>query len=109
MGYDVVGPLPADSLFPKAVGGAYDGCVAMYHDQGHIPFKTVGFEWNGETGTMKSVRGVNITLGLPIIRTSVDHGTAMEIAGMGIASADAMKLAIDYAVRMVVGKGNRQP
>lgn len=103
-GYHVEGPLPADSLFPKAVGGAYDGCVAMYHDQGHIPFKTVGFDWDGGTGKMKSVRGVNITLGLPIIRTSVDHGTAMEIAGKGIASADAMKLAIDYAVLMAAGK-----
>lgn len=99
-GFNVEGPIPADTLFPKAIGGVYDGCVAMYHDQGHIPFKTVGFNWDQSKGQMKSVRGVNITLGLPIIRTSVDHGTAMEIAGKGIASPDAMVLAIEYAARL---------
>lgn len=99
-GYHVEGPVPPDTLFAKAVGGVYDGCIAMYHDQGHIPFKLVGFNWDKKAGKMKSVRGVNITLGLPIIRTSVDHGTAMEIAGKGIASADAMKLAIQYAVQL---------
>jgi 4-hydroxythreonine-4-phosphate dehydrogenase len=99
-GYRVEGPVPADTLFPKAIGGVYDGVVAMYHDQGHIPFKVVGFDWDRSVAAMKSVRGVNITLGLPIIRTSVDHGTAMEIAGRNIASADAMDLAIDYAVRL---------
>lgn len=100
-GYNVEGPVPADTLFPKAIGGIYDGCVVMYHDQGHIPFKVVGFDLDKTTQKMKSVRGVNITLGLPIIRTSVDHGTAMEIAGQGIASHDAMVLAINYAVRLV--------
>ena len=100
-GMTVEGPIPSDTLFPKAVGGLYDGCVVMYHDQGHIPFKIVGFNWDKEARKMSSVRGVNITLGLPIIRTSVDHGTAMEIAGQNIASADAMKLAIDYAVRLL--------
>lgn len=104
-GYDVEGPVPPDTLFAKSVGGVYDGCVAMYHDQGHIPFKLVGFNWDKVSGKMKSVRGVNITLGLPIIRTSVDHGTAMEIAGKGIASADAMKLAIQYAVQLHTHKG----
>ena len=99
-GYQVEGPVPPDTLFPKAIGGLYDGCVAMYHDQGHIPFKVHGFHWDREGGKMKSVRGVNITLGLPIIRTSVDHGTAMEIAGRNIASPDAMVLAIEYAVRL---------
>ncbi|WP_207720137.1 4-hydroxythreonine-4-phosphate dehydrogenase PdxA [Flavobacterium undicola] len=99
-GFNVEGPIPADTLFPKAIGGVYDGCVAMYHDQGHIPFKTIGFNWDQAKGQMKSVRGVNITLGLPIIRTSVDHGTAMEIAGKGIASPDAMVLAIEYAARL---------
>ena len=99
-GYNVEGPIPSDTLFPKAIGGVYDGCVAMYHDQGHIPFKVVGFNWDKIAKQMKSVRGVNITLGLPIIRTSVDHGTAMEIAGQNIASADAMVLAIKYAVRL---------
>lgn len=99
-GYRVEGPVPADTLFPKAIGGVYDGIVAMYHDQGHIPFKVVGFNWDKSARQMKSVKGVNITLGLPIIRTSVDHGTAMEIAGRGIASADAMLLAIKYAVNL---------
>lgn len=100
-GLDVEGPFPADTLFAIASGGAFDGCVAMYHDQGHIPFKMIGFQWDKENNRMKSVRGVNITLGLPIIRTSVDHGTAFEIAGKGIASPDAMILAIKYAVNMV--------
>jgi len=100
LGYDVEGPVPPDTMFVKAVQGKYDGCVAMYHDQGHIPFKLEGFQWDNEKQTMKSVKGVNITLGLPIIRTSVDHGTAFEIAGKGIASADAMLVAIDYAIVM---------
>jgi len=99
-GMVVDGPVPSDTLFPKAIGGLYDGCVVMYHDQGHIPFKLTGFQWDKEANKMSSVRGVNITLGLPIIRTSVDHGTAMEIAGKNIASADAMKLAIEYAIRL---------
>jgi len=105
-GFNVEGPIPADTLFPKAIGGLYDGCVAMYHDQGHIPFKVVGFNWDKKEAKMKSVRGVNITLGLPIIRTSVDHGTAMEIAGKGIASPDAMILAIKYAVKLLKSKNN---
>jgi 4-phospho-D-threonate 3-dehydrogenase / 4-phospho-D-erythronate 3-dehydrogenase len=100
MGISVEGPLPPDTMFVKAVQGKYDGCVAMYHDQGHIPFKLEGFKWDNEKQTMKSVKGVNITLGLPIIRASVDHGTAFEIAGQGIASADAMLVAIDYGIVM---------
>ena len=72
----------------------------MYHDQGHIPFKMAGFAWNEETQSMDSVIGVNVTLGLPIIRTSVDHGTAFDIAGKGIASEDALLDAIEYAVKM---------
>ena len=100
LGYNVEGPFPPDTMFVKAVQGKFDGCIAMYHDQGHIPFKLEGFKWDNEKGTMKSVKGVNITLGLPIIRTSVDHGTAFEIAGQGIASADAMLVAIDYAIVM---------
>lgn len=100
LGYTVEGPFPPDTMFVKAVQGKFDGCIAMYHDQGHIPFKLEGFKWDNDKGTMKSVKGVNITLGLPIIRTSVDHGTAFEIAGQGIASADAMLVAIDYAIVM---------
>ncbi|MFL5811539.1 MAG: 4-hydroxythreonine-4-phosphate dehydrogenase PdxA [Flavisolibacter sp.] len=99
-GYDVEGPVPPDTLFAKAVTGAYGGVVAMYHDQGHIPFKLNGFKWDAKKKQMKSVKGVNITLGLPIIRTSVDHGTAFEIAGKGIASPDAMVLAIESAVQL---------
>ena len=97
----VEGPLPPDILFPRAKGGCYDGCVAMYHDQGHIPFKYEGFFWNCELGRMETVKGVNITLGIPIIRVSVDHGTAFEIAGQGIANPDSMVLAIEYAAKML--------
>ena len=99
-GYEVEGPVPPDTMFAKAATGAYGGVVAMYHDQGHIPFKLAGFKWNAEKQQMESVKGVNITLGLPIIRTSVDHGTAFEIAGKGIASPDAMILAIESAVQL---------
>lgn len=105
-GYDVEGPVPADTMFSKAVTGYYDGCVAMYHDQGHIPFKLSGFKWNNETRKMDSVKGVNITLGLPIIRTSVDHGTAFDIAGRNIASPDAMLLAIKYAAQLARNRKN---
>jgi 4-phospho-D-threonate 3-dehydrogenase / 4-phospho-D-erythronate 3-dehydrogenase len=98
-GLNVAGPIPPDTLFSKAIGGMYDGCVAMYHDQGHIPFKVVGFNWNKSKKTL-DVEGVNITLGLPIIRVSVDHGTAFEIAGKGIASEKAMLTSIDYAIKM---------
>jgi 4-hydroxythreonine-4-phosphate dehydrogenase len=73
-GWDVRGPLPADTLFFLAGRGDYDMVVAMYHDQGHGPIKVLGLE-----------AGVNITVGLPVIRTSVDHGTAFDIAGKGIA------------------------
>lgn len=100
LGYDVEGPVPPDTLFAKATMGAYGGVVAMYHDQGHIPFKLAGFKWDAVMQRMDSVKGVNITLGLPIIRTSVDHGTAFEIAGKGIASPDAMVLAIESAVQL---------
>ena len=99
-GFDVEGPVPPDTVFAKAVQGKFDGVVAMYHDQGHVPFKLVGFKWNNEKQKMDSVKGVNITLGLPIIRTSVDHGTAFEIAGRGIACEDAMLISIDYALKM---------
>ncbi|HEY8784568.1 MAG TPA: 4-hydroxythreonine-4-phosphate dehydrogenase PdxA [Mucilaginibacter sp.] len=99
-GYNVEGPVPPDTLFAKAATGAYGGIVAMYHDQGHIPFKLSGFKWDAEKKQMASVKGVNITMGLPIIRTSVDHGTAFEIAGKGVASADAMILAIESAVQL---------
>jgi len=103
-GFNVDGPVPPDSLFAKAKCGQYDGCVAMYHDQGHIPFKVVGFNWNKKTGKMDSVKGVNITLGLPIIRVSVDHGTAFDVAGKGIASEDALMLSLEYATKMALSR-----
>lgn len=102
-GYNVEGPIPSDTLFPKAIGGQFDGCVVMYHDQGHIPFKLIGFKWNKKKKRM-DVNGVNITLGLPIIRVSVDHGTAFDVAGKGIASEQAMNLSIDYAIQMAAHK-----
>src|SRR5207244_1904514 len=82
-GMRVSGPFPADSIFPKCAGGEYDFVLAMYHDQGHIPFKLLGFKWDGRSRGWSQVRGVNVTLGLPIIRTSVDHGVAFDIVGQG--------------------------
>lgn len=103
-GFNVAGPVPPDSLFAKARCGQFDGCVAMFHDQGHIPFKVCGFQWDAKTGKMESAEGVNITLGLPIIRVSVDHGTAFDVAGKGIASPSAMLLSIDYATKMAISR-----
>jgi len=85
----VTGPLPADTLMRRAVLGEFDGVVSMYHDQGHIAFKLIGFD-----------RAVNITLGLPIVRTSPSHGTAFDIAWQGRASADGMIAAIQIAARL---------
>lgn len=89
-GLDVVGPLPADTLFLRASRGSFDGVVALYHDQGHIPVKLLGMH-----------RAVNITLGLPVIRTSVAHGTAFDIVGTGVADPASMRAAIDMAIRLV--------
>jgi len=96
-GHDVQGPIPGDTVFVKLKGRWFDAVVAMYHDQGHVPVKLLGFSTNPETGEWESMNGVNVTLGLPIIRTSVDHGTAFDIAGRGIANADSLAEAIDYA------------
>ena len=100
LGIQVEGPLPPDTCFASAAAGQFDAAVAMYHDQGHIPVKIKGFRWDGGQGGWASVRGVNITLGLPIIRTSVDHGVAFDIAGKGIASEDSMSAAIELAVKL---------
>jgi 4-hydroxythreonine-4-phosphate dehydrogenase len=86
-------------------GGHYDAVVAMYHDQGHIPVKLLGFDVDPATGRWRALSGVNITLGLPIIRTSVDHGTAFDIAGKGIADATSMVEAVDYADQLAGGGG----
>ncbi|WP_416361231.1 4-hydroxythreonine-4-phosphate dehydrogenase PdxA [Mammaliicoccus sp. Dog046] len=99
-GIDVYGSLPADTLFSKANGGMYDIVVAMYHDQGHIPLKLLGFVYDQEKQNWKAVEGVNITLNLPIIRTSVDHGTAFDQAGQWTASEASLVNAIDYAIRL---------
>ncbi|MDQ7066144.1 MAG: 4-hydroxythreonine-4-phosphate dehydrogenase PdxA [candidate division KSB1 bacterium] len=104
-GWRVEGPLPPDVIFPRLKAGFYDGCVAMYHDQGHIPFKMETFVWDRESGAVRSIRGVNITLGLPIIRTSVDHGTAFDIVGKGIADPQPLVDAIRYAA-MLARKGS---
>jgi 4-phospho-D-threonate 3-dehydrogenase / 4-phospho-D-erythronate 3-dehydrogenase len=101
LGINAEGPIPADTLFSKLKGGLYDIAVAMYHDQGHIPVKVTGFILNNQTRKWESVRGVNITLGLPIIRTSVDHGTAFDQAGKGTATEESLIHAIEYAVKLV--------
>ena len=94
-GCRVVGPLPADSVFHQALKGKYGAVLSLYHDQGHIATKAVDFE-----------RTVSVTLGLPFLRTSVDHGTAFDIAGMGVASAVGMKEAILAAAEYC--RGGRQ-
>ncbi|MDN2454315.1 4-hydroxythreonine-4-phosphate dehydrogenase PdxA [Lactobacillus sp. UCMA15818] len=100
IGIDVDGPVPPDTIFPKAIGGWYDIVVAMYHDQGHIPVKLLGFNFDEETKSWSNVSGVNITLGLPIIRTSVDHGTAFDQVLKGTANDISLRNAIDYAARL---------
>lgn len=92
-GIDVVGPISADTVYYRAYSGAFDLVIAQYHDQGHIPIKLVAFD-----------TAVNVSLGLPIDRTSVDHGTAFDIAGTGKANHVNMKSAIAYARRLVSGK-----
>jgi 4-hydroxythreonine-4-phosphate dehydrogenase len=108
-GMNIDGPVPPDTLFGKAVGGQYDIVVAMYHDQGHIPVKLLGMKYDEEKGKWESVSGVNITLGLRFIRTSVDHGTAYGKAGRreGTANPDSLKEAIQYAVQMARARKNQ--
>lgn len=103
LGINAVGPIPPDSVFSEALGGWYDIVVCMYHDQGHIPLKTVGFVYDRELQAWKAVEGVNVTLGLPIIRTSVDHGTGFALAGKGTSNELSLVNAIDYAIRMAAG------
>jgi 4-hydroxythreonine-4-phosphate dehydrogenase len=106
-GLDVVGPVPGDTVFVKLRAGDYDAVIAMYHDQGHIPVKLLGFSVDPETGRWNALSGVNITLGLPIIRTSVDHGTAFDIAGKGIASEMSLIEAVEYAERLAAARLGR--
>ena len=93
-GIDTYGPEPGDTVFNRARNGTFDGVVAMYHDQGHVAVKVAGF-----------FDGINVSVGLPIIRTSVDHGTAFDIAGQGVARADSMEMAIEIAATMAVSDG----
>jgi 4-hydroxythreonine-4-phosphate dehydrogenase len=86
---NVTGPYPSDTLFYRAAKGEFDFVIAMYHDQGLIPVKLIGFE-----------NGVNTTLGLPFVRTSPDHGSAYDIAGKGIANPESMISAIEMAIRL---------
>lgn len=88
-GIQVTGPVPGDSLFQQAESGTFDAFVTMYHDQGLIPFKMIAKR-----------RGVNVTVGLPIVRTSVDHGVAYDIVGKGVASVDSLKQAYQIAERL---------
>lgn len=92
-GWQSEGPFPPDTVFHKAVAGRFDAVVCMYHDQGLIPFKLLHFE-----------DGVNVTLGLPIVRTSVDHGTAYDIAGRGVASPASLAAAFRLAGEIVVNR-----
>jgi 4-hydroxythreonine-4-phosphate dehydrogenase len=92
-GLDATGPLAADTLFVRAIAGEFDAVVAMYHDQGHVALKTIGFD-----------RAVNVTLGLPIVRTSVAHGTAFDIAWQGRAETSSLIEAVRVAGRLVLGR-----
>ena len=107
-GIAIEGPVPGDTIFVKALAGQFDAVVAMYHDQGHVAVKTLGFAMDPQTGLMSSLSGVNVTLGLPIIRTSVDHGTAFDIAGQGIANAASMVEAIELAAQMARARRQRR-
>ena len=102
LGIRTEGPVPPDTIFCKAKGGWYGAVVAMYHDQGHIPCKLDGFVFDQEAGRW-TMTGVNVTLGLPIIRTSVDHGTAFDKAGKGIADYQSLLEATQWAVQLARG------
>ena len=97
-GIGCLGPFPADTLFLRAAEGEFDAVVAMYHDQGMIPVKLLAFD-----------KAVNITIGIPIIRTSPAHGTAFDLAGRNIANPNGMKSAINTAIQMAIRKRNLQP
>ena len=103
-GIDATGPFPPDTVFCKALGRGFDLVVAMYHDQGHIPLKLLSFRYDDVTGAWSGLTGVNVTLGLPIIRSSVDHGTAFENAGKNVAGHMSMRNAIEYAAMLAKGR-----
>ena len=99
-GLDVSGPISGDTVFVRALGNEFDAVIAMYHDQGHIPLKLLGFNVDPVSREWTALQGVNITLGLPFVRTSVDHGTAFDIAGKNKASAQSMVEAIEFALNL---------
>ncbi|MHB1315140.1 MAG: 4-hydroxythreonine-4-phosphate dehydrogenase PdxA [Christensenellales bacterium] len=103
-GIQADGPVPPDTVFVKAIAGMYDIVVAMYHDQGHIPVKLCGFKLDIKTNRYSSISGINSTVGLPVIRTSVDHGTAFGKAGEGRANEESLVDAIRLAVVMARNK-----
>ncbi|MBK5261446.1 MAG: 4-hydroxythreonine-4-phosphate dehydrogenase PdxA [Peptostreptococcaceae bacterium] len=103
-GIDVSGAYPSDTIFSKARGGWFDIVVVMYHDQGHIPLKVLSFVYNKDLQKWDAVKGVNITLGLPIVRVSVDHGTAFDTAGSGSLNEISLVNSIEYATLMVNNK-----
>ncbi|ESP89736.1 4-hydroxythreonine-4-phosphate dehydrogenase PdxA [Candidatus Halobonum tyrrellensis] len=100
-GIDATGPESPDTIYVRAARGEFDCVVSMYHDQGHIPIKMLGFA-GGD-----AVSGVNVTIGLPIVRTSVDHGTAFDIAGTGAASERSLIDAVDVAVELAAARTGR--
>jgi 4-hydroxythreonine-4-phosphate dehydrogenase len=106
-GLDVTGPLPADTLFSRARGGEFAIVVAMYHDQGHIPVKTLGFQYDEATRRWTGLSGVNVTVGLPFIRVSVDHGTAFDRAWKGTANHESMVEALLLAAQMLTAATTR--
>ena len=103
-GLRIEGPIPPDTVFSKMQGRQYDLVVVMYHDQGHIPTKVLGFQYDEKTKTWGSISGVNITCGLPIIRVSVDHGTAFGKAGEGRANPESMIQAIKIATQLATSQ-----
>ncbi len=106
-GINVEGPISPDVVFVKCQSGQYDIVVAMYHDQGHIPLKLSGFKYNLYTNKYESVSGINCTIGLPIVRTSVDHGTAFGKAGEGRANEESMLDAINAGIKMAEHRINQ--
>ena len=103
-GIEAEGPIPPDTIFTKLKGKLYDAVVAMYHDQGHIPVKLLGFSLKKGGKEWSQMGGVNITMGLPVIRTSVDHGVAFGKAGKGRANPQSMVDAIKLAIRFIQRK-----
>ena len=99
-GIDATGPYPADTLMSRAAGGEFDCVVAMFHDQGHTPVKALGFRYDEAKKAWTGLSGVNVTVGLPILRVSVDHGTAFDRAGPGTANPESMVEAILVAAEM---------